>query len=194
MSRPAFGCTRIGRKHLSLSAVSGSRRAFLRGAYLSREGRAKEAKRQKPLGPPPPWHQGLPLNEHCIGCAHPCTTACEPAIIRLHPADHELDGLPYLDFSTSGCTFCKACVEVCPIKIELADSVAPDIGKAMVNRDTCIAWNDIICQSCIGRCDYRAISTPHMRRAEINMDLCNGCGMCVSVCPVNALSIDSHID
>jgi ferredoxin len=26
------------------------------------------------------------------------------------------------------------------------------------------------------------------------MDLCNGCGMCVSVCPVNALSIDSHID
>ncbi|HBE92994.1 MAG TPA: hypothetical protein DDW55_10860 [Gammaproteobacteria bacterium] len=174
-----------------MGTVSGSRRAFLRGAYLSREGREKEAARQKPLGPPPPWHQGISLNNYCVGCAHPCTTACEPAIIRLHPADHDHAGLPYLDFSTSGCTYCKACVEVCPIEIEIVEAVTPDIGKAHINRDTCIAWEDVICQSCSNRCEYQAITTVYQRRAQVKMDLCNGCGMCVSVCPVDALSIRS---
>ena len=172
-----------------MSTVNGNRRAFLRGAYLSREGRARETVRQQPLGPTPPWHRELQLKKFCTDCSHPCTTACEPAIIQLHPSDHELAGIPYLDFSTSGCTFCKACVEVCPIEIDTTDTAAVEIGVAIVDRDTCIAWNDIICQSCIGQCDAQAITTTYMRRAEVNSGLCNGCGMCLKACPVNALSI-----
>jgi ferredoxin-type protein NapF len=172
-----------------LSKVDSSRRAFLRGALLTREGRAAEAARQQPLGPTPPWHQGLALDETCPDCAHPCVTACEPVIIRMHPADHELAGTPYLDFGISGCTFCKACVMACPMEIEVIESVKPRIGKARLNRDTCIAWDDVICMSCFGRCDYQAITTVHQRRAQIDNERCNGCGMCVAVCPVGALSI-----
>jgi ferredoxin-type protein NapF len=116
-------------------------------------------------------------------------SACEPGIIHLHPADHELSGTPYLDFGTSGCTFCKACVAACPLEIRVIEAVNPHIGKAQLNRDTCIAWDDVICMSCFGRCDYQAITTTHQRRAQIDNERCNGCGMCVAVCPVGALSI-----
>jgi ferredoxin-type protein NapF len=172
-----------------LSKVDAGRRAFLRGALLTRAGRQSEVLRQQPLGPPPPWHRGQPLLDACQGCAQPCVSACEPGIIRLHPADHTLAGTPYLDFGASGCTFCRACVEACPLDIEYASLERPDIGKAHLDRDSCIAWNDVICMSCHRRCDYQAISTVHQRRAQVNPELCNDCGMCVSVCPVGALSI-----
>jgi len=170
--------------------VDSSRRAFLRGTLLTRSGRQTETARQQPLGPPPPWHQGLRLHEVCRECAHPCVSACETGIIRLHPPDHERSGTPYLDFTQAGCTFCKACVTACPLEIEIAASSSPRIGTARLNRDTCIAWDDVICMSCHRRCDYRAISTEYQRRARVDTERCCGCGLCVAVCPVGALSID----
>ena len=169
--------------------IDSGRRAFLRGALLTRAGRKAAAVRQQPLGPPPPWHRGWPLQDACQGCANPCVTACEPGIIRLHPADHTLAGTPYLDFEATGCTFCKACVDACPLEIEITSHGKPALGTARLNRDACIAWDDVICMACSGRCDYQAIRTTHQRRAEVNPEICNGCGMCVSVCPVHALSI-----
>jgi ferredoxin-type protein NapF len=165
------------------------RRAFLRGALLTRAGRSEEITRQQPLGPPPPWHQRLALAEHCTGCLHPCVSACETGIIQLHPAGHEQAGIPYLDFGQGGCSYCAACVQVCPIDIEMDADARPVIGAAVLNRDTCIAWDDVICMTCQGRCDYGAINTEHQRRARVDPDRCTGCGMCIAACPVNALSI-----
>lgn len=165
------------------------RRAFLRGSLLTRAGRRAEHARQHPLGPPPPWHRGLALEAHCPACSGPCVSACEPGIIRLHPADHERVGLPYLDFSGAGCTFCKACVAACPLEIDTAQEPAPRPGMARLNRSACIAWNDVICMACSTRCDYRAITTAHQRRPQVVEERCTGCGMCVSACPVNALRI-----
>ena len=172
-----------------MSKIDTRRRAFLRGAYLTREGRAEVSRQQDPLGPAPPWHQGLPLQSHCTGCAQPCVAACEPGIIRIHPNDHAHAGVPYLDFKSAGCTFCRACVEACPVDITLEEHTTPRIiGKLVLNRNTCIAWDDIICMSCCNRCDYKAITLEHYRRPQIDARTCTGCGLCVAACPVQALS------
>ena len=75
------------------------------------------------------------------------------------------------------------------MNIEAAVTDRPVIGTARLNRSSCIAWDDVICMACFNSCDYQAISTEHQRRAQVNADNCTGCGMCVSACPVNALSI-----
>ncbi len=172
-----------------MSKPDAGRRAFLRGALLTREGRAEEKKRQNPLGPAPPWHQGLPLTSHCLDCAQPCVSRCETGIIRIHPGSHDHAGIPYLDFSAGGCTFCQACVEACPIDITIGNKATPSLGTLTINRNSCIAWQDIICMSCSHACDYKAIATSYQRRPRVDASACTGCGKCVSVCPVKALTV-----
>ncbi len=171
--------------------VDVNRRAFLRGAYLTREGRAEVSQQQNPLGPAPPWHQGLPLQSHCPGCTQPCVAACEPAIIRIHPQHHSHAGVPYLGFASAGCTFCHACVEACPIDIDASNEPVPRIGELILDRATCIAWKDIICMSCSSRCPHQAIKTRHHRRPLVDDDACTTCGICIAACPVQSLRITS---
>ena len=80
-------------------------------------------------------------------------------------------------------------VQTAASEIEAAADTRPVIGTAQLNRSTCIAWDDVICMSCSGRCDYHAITMVHQRRAQVDAQVCNGCGMCVPACPVHALSI-----
>ena len=72
-----------------------------------------------------------------------------------------------------------------------AQSARPmlDYSTAATIRDTCLAWNGVICQSCLGRCPARALVINRARQLHIDTTLCNGCGMCISACPVDALKI-----
>ncbi|MDX1698941.1 MAG: 4Fe-4S binding protein, partial [Thiohalobacterales bacterium] len=73
--------------------------------------------------------------------------------------------------------------------IDATGAALPVIGTAVLNRATCIAWHEVICMACSERCDCGAITTTHQRRAEIDASLCNGCGMCITACPVKAIAI-----
>jgi len=164
------------------------RRGLLTGSFLTRKGRENIERRQQPLGPAPPWHQSV--IEACATCKQECAAACSQGIVRIHPDDHVHAGRPWLQFSTTGCTFCGDCAEACP-SIDSYDRDMASIGDLQVNTASCLAWNSVFCMSCIGKCDVRALQMDERRRLVMEDNLCTGCGMCIQVCPVNALCIQT---
>lgn len=127
------------------------------------------------------------LSEVCLGCKEQvCLTHCPENIITLNP-----DNLPTLDFSLSGCVFCGECVNVCfehngehrgfdrtkeQTQVRMKISVA-----------SCLAWNKSICYSCKDVCP-KEIKYLGMFYPEIIS--CNGCGLCLSRCPSDAIKME----
>ncbi|MGD2075508.1 MAG: 4Fe-4S binding protein [Gammaproteobacteria bacterium] len=151
------------------------RRAFLKGDLLSAEGRA--------LGPVPPWHRGRAMHAECAACAAPCVGACPERIVRVHPRDHALSGVPYLTFERGGCTWCGACAAACPQGLSRAPR-RPKLGRVHLERGSCLSWNGVVCISCASRCVYRAINRDRSGRVTLDAEACTGCGACIAACPV----------
>lgn len=163
-----------------------SRRGLFTGAFLTKDGRKGIERQQQPLGPRPPWHQQV--QEQCGRCEQECAASCPQDIIKLHPDTHTHAGTPWLDFSVTGCTFCRECAEACP-SIDDYKKDSPYIGDLLFATESCLTWNKVFCMSCLGKCDVSALTLDESRRLVLNNDLCNGCGMCVHTCPVSAMAI-----
>ncbi|MDR1422668.1 MAG: 4Fe-4S dicluster domain-containing protein [Coriobacteriales bacterium] len=141
----------------------------------------------------------------CTRCDR-CRSICPTQAIA--PARLE-DGLlavrsPKLDFRLGWCTFCGRCAEVCPTgalpsyKAECFEFAGlPDevfcktqlkLGVAVINRDRCIAWaGPSVCTICSTKCPYQAITLDEYGRPLVDLDLCNGCGVCENLCPSSRL-------
>jgi ferredoxin-type protein NapF len=164
------------------------RRNFLRGASLTGEGRKAMARLRRPLGPSPPWMSSLVEQDHCNSCDQACIHACEQHIIRIHPRGHSLAGYPWLDFSIAGCTFCGKCAAACPLE-HAQDGPVPVLGRIHIEQARCLTWDGVFCMSCVSACRYRAMSLDKQRRLVVIGENCNGCGACVSACPVGVLTV-----
>jgi len=62
-------------------------------------------------------------------------------------------------------------------------------GLAVVDRSACIAWNGVICISCRMVCDEQAITVDRQQRPAIVEAACTGCGVCIDLCPSQAIRI-----
>lgn len=164
------------------------RRNFLRGASLTADGRKAVVRLRAPLGPSPPWMSMLVEQDNCNSCDQACIPACEQDIIRIHPGGHSLAGYPWLDFSVAGCTFCGKCAAACPLD-HAQDDPAPVLGGIHIDPARCLSWNGVFCMSCVSVCRYRAMTLDKQRRLVVTVENCNGCGACVSACPVGVLTV-----
>ena len=148
----------------------------------------------KPGVRPPGGQDEDQLLSACIRCEK-CFEICPHNVIK--PA-HIEDGIfgmrtPRLDFHSGWCDWCgeanngnPLCVAVCPTH---ALTLSPDatkektiLGKAVINKDWCLAYKLIGCRYCYDACPYEALKLDENNRPYLVDDLCNGCGACESVC------------
>ena len=130
------------------------------------------------------------FTDDCTRCGK-CVEACETHIIVNGDG-----GFPTVDFSRGECTFCYQCAEVCPEPIFLPKSESPWQAKAAI-KESCLATQNVECRSCSDMCDPMAIEFKlqlnKVAQPVINLDGCNGCGACVSVCPTAAIHVSNTI-
>lgn len=147
----------------------------------------------KELVRPPGGQDEKSLISKCIRCDR-CRSICPTSAITLAKVS---DGLlesrtPTLNFHKGYCTFCNKCVEVCPTKaLKSFDRDTVKLGKAVVQKDICIAWKTGACTVCKEKCPYDAIKLDSSNRPIVDAGKCNGCGVCEYECP--ALVLRSYI-
>ena len=170
-----------------------SRRSFVYGAVgiagLCALGGVATVVGEDDLLRPPGGQDEAAFLAACLRCDK-CRSVCPQSCVW--PSALE-DGLiayrmPKIDFHRGYCTFCNACIEVCPTKaLGSFDPALNRIGLAVVDRDECIAYRTGGCRVCVDACPYDAIALDGGGRPSVDEGLCNGCGACEYACPSASL-------
>ena len=159
-------------------SVALARRDLFRG----RLGRPAEVRALRP----PTARAEAAFRAACDGCLA-CVEACAEKVIRL-----DRDHRPILQFAHGECTFCGACADVCPTGALTRTEARPWTAKAEIGAK-CLALGGVHCRSCGDACPNTAIRFAPRVDGRFLPALadgpCTGCGACVGVCPVGAVTI-----
>ena len=171
-----------------------SRRRFLRGGFLASL-QSQQIKQQGPRAIRPPWA----VNESdfttaCTRCGD-CIQVCETQILIKGDG-----GFPEIQFDKGECTFCQKCVLVCEQPIFRSLEEEPWAHKVEITTQ-CLTENRVECRSCQDSCPMNAIrfrlQLGGVAKPILDLESCNGCGACLSVCPTKAIkifNIETNID
>ncbi|MBL4830209.1 MAG: ferredoxin-type protein NapF [Aliivibrio sp.] len=134
-----------------------------------------------------PWiHNQAQFTDDCTRCGK-CLDICETNIIIKGDG-----GFPAIDFTKGECTFCKKCSDVCPEALFDLDVAPVWLHKVTINSD-CLATKSVECRSCSELCEPMAIkfqlTIGNVAQPRLDLDKCTGCGACVAICPVSAISM-----
>ena len=142
----------------------------------------KEEKQEKVLRPPYYENENI-FFTNCKDCEGLCATVCEENIIFI-----QADFTPKLDLSSSGCTYCDECANICPNTVLNIENKKHIDAKMEIDILSCLSWNKTMCFSCKDPCLDNAIDFLAMFRPSINSN-CTSCGFCIKSCPTNAIKI-----
>lgn len=131
----------------------------------------------------PPWADADAFAARCSGC-NDCVTRCPEQVLLLRGQKAEFDP------SRGECTFCGECVETCTTGALHRDQ--PAHRHAATVADTCLPARGVVCASCRDVCPERAVqwALGARKAVHIDTDACTGCGACVALCPVQAITLN----
>jgi len=148
----------------------------------------------------------------CIKCGL-CVEACPyDTLLLAKPGDNKPLGTPFFVPRDVPCYMCTdiPCVPVCPTGALNEASVttdgkldikAADMGLAVIDAESCIAFWGIQCDACYRACPIlgEAITIDYAKnertgkhaflRPVVHADACTGCGMCEKACVTEKASI-----
>lgn len=148
----------------------------------------------------------------CIKCGL-CVEACPyDTLLLAKPGDNKPLGTPFFVPRDVPCYMCTdiPCVPVCPTGALNEESVtrdgkldikAADMGLAVIDAESCIAFWGIQCDACYRACPIlgEAITIDYAQnertgkhafmRPVVHADVCTGCGMCELACVTEKASI-----
>ncbi len=117
----------------------------------------------------------------CSHCENPpCVAACPVGALT-----KEGEGTPTL-LDVSQCDGCGVCIDACPVGALTMDRE----GKIVLKCDQCIErQQEGLLPACVAGCPTGALEW-HTGRIEYEIDpeLCKACGMCIKVCPTEAIT------
>jgi len=124
--------------------------------------------------------------DRCQRCDD-CIDACEPGVLTRSDG-----GFPSVDFQRGGCEFCGACVAACQHQALVDKGGPPWPLKARIG-EGCLDTRGITCRTCGDACEKRAIrfqlAVGGRALPTLDPSLCNGCGSCIALCPVQIIEI-----
>jgi len=148
----------------------------------------------------------------CIKCGL-CAIACPyHTLLLAKPGDNKPLGTPYFEPREIPCYMCPdiPCVPVCPTGALDESSVTTDgvldiniadMGVAVVDDNSCIAFWGIQCDACYRACPLlgEAITIEYTKNERtgkhafmkpvVQPDICTGCGMCEKACVTEKAAI-----
>lgn len=153
------------------------RRNFLRGRFAARHAVLL-----------PPWtRQDQNFHRLCTRCGD-CIRACPESIIQVGEA-----GFPELNFKRGGCTFCGDCARACTHGVFQQELDGEPWRQVISIDSSCLPRNGVACRSCQDGCDSEAIRFEYAvgwaPLPSVDNGACTGCGMCVELCPADALNV-----
>jgi len=146
-----------------------------------------QTKEGSPLMVRPPYGLNESLfQSECVACESKlCVASCDEQIILIGG-----DGIPMLNFSRSGCTFCEDCANACEpdvLSVQNVHTSEQINAKFRISTEGCVAHHGVICFSCKEPCIDDAILFNGMFNPVIDMEKCTACGFCLSRCPAHAI-------
>lgn len=138
--------------------------------------------------PRPPWSR--PEAEFTARCSRcdDCVKACPQTVLKRGDG-----GFPQIDFSHNGCSLCGDCARACPTGAIDPKAVTVAFAWRVQVAETCLARHGVECRVCGDACDARALrfvpALGGIAQLQIDSTACTGCGDCVGVCPVNAITL-----
>jgi len=130
------------------------------------------------------------MQEYLIKCnkCYNCISLCPNESIRVsHDTNSVLNEYPVILPQENPCNYCSdfPCINACDTGALMMDNIKKPLGIITIIEENCFAYQGHFCSSCINSCPETglAICTDDFGRPIINNEKCNGCGICISVCP-----------